>query len=119
MSSGLHTPELFDQISTINRELNNINDRITNLQNLFGNSASLSQLKLSEKRLKQLISANDSIVRQLENKLSMINTPEETRFYLEQSEVEDFRSNFQKLAAMIADVNDLYNTMVAYVSNLK
>lgn len=113
----LYTPDLSNTIKNLERDIKTLQAKVVNLQNLYGKSVSTSQLKLSEKRLKELIYANSTLISRLEEKLSLVSLPDETKYFLKQSEIEDFRSNFQKLAAMIADVNELYDSLVAYVSN--
>ncbi len=115
----LFTPQLENTLKNMQLDIKTVQAQVQNLQNLFGNSVSLSQLKLSENRMRQLIADNSGLITNLEEKLSLVSLPDETKYFLKESEIEDFRSNFQKLAAMIADVNELYVSMVAYVSNLE
>jgi archaellum component FlaC len=113
----LLTPDLTNQLTRIEKDIDRLKGQIQGLQSLFGNSVSTSQLNLVDNRVRQLISSNAGLISNVEERLSMVALPKETRYYLQESEIEDFRANFQKLAAMIADVNELYDSLVAYVSN--
>lgn len=113
----LLTPDLTNQLTRIEKEIDKIKARITNLENLFGGSVSTSQLNLTDHRLRGLIQSNSALITDIQEKISMIYLPDETRYYLKESEIDDFRANFQKLAAMISDVEQLYDSLVAYVAN--
>tara|TARA_Y100000310_G_C20585002_1_gene764929 strand:+ start:319 stop:708 length:390 start_codon:yes stop_codon:yes gene_type:complete len=113
----LLNPNLKAKITNIEREIINIKGTLDNLERLFGNSPNQAQFKKLEQELNVSIRSNSSRITKIEEKLSKISLPADTRFYLEESEVRDFRANFQKLTALMTDVENLYDTMVAYLSN--
>jgi len=102
---------------TLQASIKNIERRLGVIENKIRALASSSEIGVSEARLKSLIGDNSTLINRLNEKIGTINIPEETRWYLENSEVEDFRANFAKLRAMIADVEALYQNVVAYTAS--
>lgn len=90
--------------------------RLERVANENASKASSSDLTRSESILKDLIKDTNSIVSLLEQKLSKVLLPTDTRYYLEAGEVEDFQSNFQQLKAMMVQFQRLYKNLVAYSS---
>lgn len=76
-----------------------------------------SELIRTTKSLKALIKDNSELINDLEQKLSKIILPEETRYYLEEGEVAQFQSNFNRLRAMMVSFQKLYDSLVAYTSS--
>jgi hypothetical protein len=76
-----------------------------------------SDLSRSETILSAKIADNAALINEIEQKLSKISLPTDTRYYLEESEVGSFRSNFNKLLAMMASFEQLYKSLVAYSVN--
>lgn len=104
------------EINKINKSIIDINKRIDALVNLFGKAVTLSDLRILQRDLDNKTQQTATLVAELESRLNMIKTPDETRFYLEESEIEDFRINFTKLSTMISDVNDTYTSLTTYLS---
>lgn len=117
MASYLNNPELTNQLEIIKKDIASLQTQVKNLEKLYGAAITTSELGLTEKTLKTLINNNGELINELQQKLALVILPNDTRFFLEKSEVEDFRSNFQKLTAMMADVEQLYKDMVAYLAN--
>ncbi len=113
----MYTPDLTNKIQSIDTEIKALKRRVTDLEKLLGQSISQSHLKSSESATRMLINSNAQGIRDIEEKLAKITLPDDTRYYLEESEVQDFRSNFQKMTALMVDVRNLYDQMVAYISN--
>jgi len=112
-----YSPDLSNKIRAMDADIKALTKRVADLENILGMSVSLSHLKTSEEATKVLINSNAQNIRDIEEKLSKITLPDDTRYYLEESEVQDFRSNFQKLNALMVDVRNLYDQMVAYLAN--
>lgn len=96
-------------IKVINRRLGVIEDKLRA-------AASTSEIGTSEARTNSLINDHAILINKLEAKLGTVQVPDDTRWYLENSEIEDFRANFAKLKAMVADVDSLYQNIVAYTA---
>ena len=120
MTGGAHliTATLDNRLKSIEKDIKIIQENIKNLQHLYGSCLSSSQLRLSEENIKSLIRDNSTLITNIQEKLKTVMIPEETRYYLKESEVTDFRSNFQKLLVMMSDIDDLYKNIVAHVTNL-
>ncbi len=77
----------------------------------------MSDLVRSETNLDNKIKDLAELISKIEQKLAKISLPDDTRYYLEESEVADFRSNFNKLLAMLTSFEQLYKNLVAYSVN--
>jgi len=119
MNQALFTPTLENKLKNIESDVKTIKAQIDNLQKLFGSCMTSSDLNLSENVLRQLINTNNKSISIINQKLSTIVLPESTKYYLEQSEIDSFRGNFQKLIAMMSEIERMYDAIVAYTSNLK
>lgn len=108
---------LDNELSKISKNIIEINKRIDAMYQLFSSTATISDLRVLKKELDNKSQATSTLVRELESRLNMIKTPEETRFYLSESEIEDFRKNFTKLITMVADINDTYVQLTTYMSS--
>lgn len=111
------TQDISNRFISVENSIKDLSKRIKLLELAIGANVGQSQLKLSDSALQLKIDNNSSLMRKLEDKLSKITLPEDTRYYLEESEVQDFRANFQKLSALMVDVESLYDNMVAYLAN--
>lgn len=111
-------PDISNQLKAIKSDIRRLQSQMSVLENVIGATATISDLGLTEKRLKQLIHDNSTEITKNQQKLSIVMLPDDTRYFLEESEVEDFRSNFRKLTALMTDVQNLYDSMVSYVSNI-
>jgi prefoldin subunit 5 len=79
--------------------------RITDLENNAGIYITQSSLQSSMSELEQSIKNMNDTILGIENKLQKINLPEGTRFYLEESEVSDFRNHFRQLRSMMSELD--------------
>ena len=92
--------------------------RITLLENELGKYATQGQLKTSEGNTKNIINENSSLINSLEQKLLTIAIPQDTRYYLSNTEIEDFRNNYRRLIAMMTDAERLYQSLISYTATL-
>ncbi len=113
----LYSPELENKLTALETGLQECKTGIATLTKFFGSSASVSELKLSENNIKNTIRTNTSNITKLQEKLDLVMLPEDTRYYLAESEISDFRANFMKLVTMMAELNTLYESLVAYQLN--
>jgi len=93
--------------------------RITLLENELGKYATQGQLKTSEANTKNIINQNSILINDIEQKLLTIAIPSDTRYYLSNTEIEDFRDNYRKLIAMGADAERLYQSLISYTATLE
>lgn len=96
-----------------------LSTRVSTLEQDLNARPQRSDLVRSEMALDAKIKSNSELIGQLEQKLEQINLPTDTRYYLSTSEVSDFRSNFNKLLAMMASFETLYKNLVAFSANLQ
>jgi hypothetical protein len=117
MANDILYAGLQNRISQLEKLISATQVQIAAIQDSVKSCIRLSDLKNSENNTAVQTNSLKSITNSLEQRLSMVKLPEETRYYLEESEVVSFRSNFTKLAAMMADFEKLYSNLVAYNSN--
>ena len=119
MNEALFTPAMENKVKNIESDIKTIKAQIANLQKLFGSCVTTSDLNLSESTVRQLINQNTTSIADMQQKLSKITLPDDTRYYLKESEVESFRANSQKMIAMMSELERMYDAIVAYTTNLK
>lgn len=109
--------EVLSRLNAVEKLLSTTQYQIGELNKAVNIRTRLSDLKNSEDNLMTHINSLKSLTTALEQKLTLIKLPEETKYFLEQAEVENFRSNFNALTAMMASFDTLYSSLVSYVSN--
>jgi hypothetical protein len=92
--------------------------RITLLENELGKYATQGHLKTSEANTKNIINQNSILINDLEQKLLTVSIPDDTKYYLSNTEIEDFRNTYRKLIAMMTDSERLYQSLIAYTATL-
>ena len=97
--------------------VNGIANQLAELKQNVNSRPMRSDLARSESNLDAKIKSNSELITTIEQKLATIILPEDTKYYLEESEVGDFRSNFNKLLAMMSSFEQLYKNLVAYSIN--
>lgn len=115
----LTTAQLTERLNALESQYQQILLEIQDIGKSLASRVRLSDLSVSEEELKGLIKSNSVLINQLEAKLATVQLPEETKYYLEASEIENFRSNFSKLLAVMANMERLYNNLVAYTSTIQ
>jgi len=93
-------------------------DRMNTMDASLAKYATHGQLKTSEANTKNIINSNSILINNLEQKLLTISIPSDTRYYLSTTEIEDFRTDFSKLLAMLADGERLYQSIISYTATL-
>lgn len=111
--------QLTNENKVMRAQIEALQDLLAELKQDINSRPMLSDIDSSETNLEAQIRDNSTLINQLERQLSKVVLPEDTRYYLSQTEVADFRSNFGKLLAMIASFEKLYKNLVAYSANLE
>jgi len=106
--------QLTIRLNSLEKDLNVLYTLYQNLKSDTDNNVKTSDLATSEASILSQVQDANKLINNLENRLSQISTPSETRYYLEEAEVENFRSNFNKLLAMMSEFQSLYNSLVAF-----
>jgi len=111
--------ELLNRIAKMEQALYVINDRIVSLESELKKYATHGQLKISESNTKNLINQNSILINDIQKQLTTIVIPTDTRYYLSTTEIDEFRSNYQTLIAMMTDAEKLYRSLISYVTQFK
>lgn len=106
--------QMENAINSLTKIVDNLQTDLIRLQTDVNSRARTSDLSTSEAALQATLDSQGLTITELERKLAYISLPEETKFYLEEGEVGDFKANFAKLKAMIAKFDQLYSNLVAY-----
>ena len=114
----LTTQQIASKFNNIDLVLKGITIQLERLNTDLSNKANLTDLSRGLEELRELIRSTASTVQVLEQKLSKIILPEDTRLYLAEGEVQSFQSNFNSLKAMMTKFDRLYKNLVAYQSNV-
>lgn len=109
--------QLTVEVQQLRNDVNTLRSQIYELTQNTNSRVKLSDLARSEATLDSKIKDAAELIVTLEEKLGKISLPNDTRYYLEESEVANFRSNFNKLLAMLTSFEQLYKNLVAYSVN--
>ena len=110
--------EINNRLWAIEQSIVETNKRIDMVISDMAKYATQSQVKLMEANLKNVINANSQAITDLQNKLNAIALPDETRYYLTKTEVEDFRTRYKMLIAMMSDAERLYQSIISYTAQI-
>lgn len=108
--------QLEDRIKDAENKIKALNLVYDRLSATVESKTNSSDLNRTSTELRELIAGTDNTVAQLNEKLSKVILPEETRYYLKEGEVAAFQSNFNKLKTMLIKIESLYQSVVAYES---
>jgi len=109
---------IVSMLNSIRTEVTTIESSIVALSNKINSAARNDELKTSEKLTRQMIVNQGKLINRMEEKLAMVSLPSDTKHYLEQQEISDFRSTFNKLKAMMVQIEQLYKNITAYTANI-
>jgi len=109
--------QLEAKVKSLEVQLRGMQEELRILRSSLEAKSYTTELRRTEALLRQLIGDNSSLITDMEERLAKVILPEETRYYLDQGEVSQFQSNFNKLRAMMASFQQLYNNLVAYNSS--
>ena len=115
----MNNQELNNRLIRIEQSIKSLNERVEHLAYEMSKYATQGQLKTSEANLKNLINGNSQAITTLQEQIDTIVIPEQTRYYLSKSEVENFRSNYKSLISMITDIERLYQSLISYTATIK
>ena len=113
---ALTDQQIQTKLNSLEKSIINLQNSVALLQDDIISRTRVSDLVSVKTELLNIITGNAKIASDLEIRLAKVLLPEETRFYLEEGEVEAFKSNFSKLKAMLSRFEQLYNNLVAYTS---
>jgi prefoldin subunit 5 len=111
--------QLTTEIKNLTRALSGLQTQVVSLDSKVSAAVLASDLVTTEKNIEEQIAAVSNTVTKLEEKLARVVLPTDTRYYLDESDISDFRSNFAKLLAMTATFEQLYKNLVAYSAKVQ
>ena len=109
--------QLETELKNLSTAVNGIAGQLNELKQNINSRPMRSDLARSESNQDEKIKANSELITKLEQQLAMVILPDDTKYFLEESEIGDFRSNFNKLLAMMSSFEQLYKNLVAYSVN--
>lgn len=115
---ALSNSQLEAKLNKVEKNISNIQLALSRMQDDIDSRLHLSELQRSSAELQALIKDNAKLIVDLQKRLDKVLLPEETRYFLEEGEVEAFKSNFSQLKAMMSRFERLYNNLVAYGTQL-
>jgi predicted nucleic acid-binding Zn-ribbon protein len=86
------------------RSINGIEQRTTDLEQISGIYITESSLQTSLADIQNTVNNMNTALTKLEYKLQKITLPDATRYYLEESEITDFRNHFRQLRSMMSEL---------------
>lgn len=99
------TPEsLYNSIESVKKDVSSISTRVTKLESISGIYITNASLQTNLVNLQLAIDDMETSILELETKMQKISLPTDTRYYLEESEITDFRNHFRQLRVMMSDV---------------
>jgi len=110
---------VIDKITSLEKTITLISNRLDQVSKILDTTARISDLIKSESSTKETIKSISEVISKIEKKLATIVLPEDTKFFLDKDEVQNFRNNIQQLTAMMAAMEQLYKNLVAYTANKK
>lgn len=113
----LTTEQISTNFNILDIKIQGVAVQLERLASNLANKANLTDLSRAVEEIRELIRETASTVQSLEQKLSKVILPEDTRLYLAEGEVQSFQSNFNALKAMMTKFDRLYKNLVAYQSN--
>ena len=95
---------LYNSLEQVKKNLNGVTQRVVDLEEISGIYITQASLQTAMRDIQQSITDMNTTIASLENKLQKITLPEGTRFYLEESEITDFRNHFRQLRSMMSEL---------------
>jgi len=96
---------IYNSQLTIKKAIASLENRMTTVEGRFSSYVSASDLSSEVSTLSDSISDLNAAITVMETKLQKILLPTDTRYYLETSEISNFRSHFRQLRAFMSEVD--------------
>lgn len=107
---------LENSIKTLSKQIKGLESRIKTLETNIKAYVLKSDLSSGTADLRDSVDSLNAAVQDIETKLQKIVLPEDTRLYLQESEVADFRAHFRQLRALAAEVERSRQAMIRLMS---
>lgn len=106
--------QLVEKVNNLSSKIDSVVKALNIMQKDINSRVRLSDLSSTETEFKSVLNSQGTTIVDIEKKLSKITLPEETRYYLTETEVGSFKSDFSKLKAMLAKFETLYKNLVSF-----
>lgn len=114
----LTTEQIEARLNSIDIKIKGLILQLDRISAELNGKSNITDFNRTIREIEELIKSNAIVIQALEEKLSKVLLPKETRFYLEEGEVSNFQSNFNTLKAMMTKLDKLYKNLIAYQANL-
>jgi prefoldin subunit 5 len=102
--STITTESLYNSIESLKRSMGELSRRVTELEDIAGIYVTQSTMQTAMADMQTTVDNMSESLMSIENKLQKISLPQGTRFYLEESEITDFRNHFRQLRSMMSEL---------------
>lgn len=110
--STITMQSLYNSIESLKTSINSLSSRVSTLENISGIYVTQSTQDTAIRTVNDTISDLNKAIGDIENKLKKITLPEDTKYYLEESEISNFRKNFRQLRVMMTEVENSRQAMI-------
>lgn len=101
---AISTEALNNQIISLRTRVSTLENRMLDLEDKQTIFVTKSDLFAEVKNINNTVNDINEALATIENKLAKVFLPADTRFFLQESEITDFRNNFRQLRALSADL---------------
>ena len=110
--SNITMQSLYNSIESLKTSINSLSSRVNTLENISGIYVTQSTQDMAIRQVNDTISDLNKSIGDIENRLKKITLPEDTRYYLDESEITNFRKNFRQLRIMMTEVENSRQAMI-------
>jgi predicted nucleic acid-binding Zn-ribbon protein len=101
---------------TIKTQLTGLENRIQDMEDQLSVYVTSSDLQSYLNDINSTMNDYNDALSDLENRLAKVVLPTDTRYFLTESEITDFRDNFRKLRIMMSEVEKSRQSMIRLLS---
>ena len=106
-----------NKLNSFELSLKELTIRVSKIEKDLENYVTQKSVQVYLQDTNNAVEDNSKAIRDLQIQVENIVLPDDTRYYLDQSEVEEFRKNYKIILSMIADIDEKYKALVAYTAN--
>ena len=113
---AISTEALQNQINSLRARVSDSENIIKDIEDKQSIFVTKSDLFAEIRSIENLVNDINEALATIENKLAKVFLPADTRFFLEESEITDFRNNFRQLRALTADLEKSRQSFIKLAS---
>lgn len=107
---------LSNSIQGIKKNLNGVESRVSDIEKKSNTYITQASLQSSIGEVNANVSSLNDTLSNLEVKLQKVSLPDSTRYYLEESEIADFRNHFRQLRTMMSELEKTRQSFIRLAS---